>query len=209
MYNWNIFLLNQNVSRVCSSYPKILNNHITICIWATTTTKRNETCKNLLLPYCYSTHYFFIIKNIRMFGLQISGKFQTRTIVKVNTSKWKRMHLIISFKWYSCIILRLMFVLHGVVPKRLVLVNGQCFYSKITSIRLLAEKGTETVSIFLHTLNKIPIYVNILAQSSSCQPLRNKTYILTLIYHSIFLQNKELTLNYLSNNCRWIGHQSK
>lgn len=134
MYNWNIFLSNQNVSRVCSSYPKILNNHITICIWATTTTKRNETCKNLLLPYCYSTHYFFIIKNIRMFGLQISGKFQTRTIVKVNTSKWKRMHLIISFKWYSCIILRLMFVLHGVVPKRLVLVNGQCFYSKVTSI---------------------------------------------------------------------------
>lgn len=93
-----------------------------------------------------------------------------------------------------------MLVLHGVVPKRLVLVNGQCFYSKITSI--LAEKRTETVSIFLHTLKKIPIYVNILAQSSSCQPLRNKTYILTLIYHSIFLQNKELTLNYLSNNCR-------
>lgn len=83
-----------------------------------------------------------------------------------------------------------MFVLHGVVPKRLVLVNGQCFYSKITSIRLLAEKRTETVSIFLHTLNKIPIYVNILAQSSSCQPLRNKTYILTLKLISLYFSTK-------------------
>lgn len=97
-------------------------------------------------------------------------------------------------------------IIHGVAPKRLLLV-------KMTRSMFLFEnytatdwkKKAEVVSTFLRTLNEMSFLFEHFSLVEELTTLTEQNTHFDTKLSVYFLQNNELTLN-LANKCRWFGH---